>query len=456
MWPFTTPAAPQSIYEIAQQHFGKSQMPSLTILERTFPLRIRPDLQRALDEVIREYQVRHFCGVQSTYHEPVSMTTCVTPVEDHLRPQRTPPQYQEVDIGTEPPVQCLASGLWMLDRNSQKLAVLLTPASRFGTVTGLRIQIAGIDTPETHALVNQFFRQIEVAVNQARCYRGKILSLEQQEYDYRGRESGIRVHHLRSVSREEIVLPEKTLMLLSRNVIGFMQKRDQLKARRLSSRKGILFYGPPGTGKTHCIHYLTQAIPQTTTLLITSEQVGLLDEYMTLARLLQPSIVVIEDADLIARDREQSGSICGETLLNKLLNQMDGLVEDADVMFILTTNRPEMLEPALAGRPGRIDQSIEFPLPDDAGRRQLAVMYAGSVNVPTTVLDQIVQKTHGMSAAFIKELMRRSYQFHLEQTGDDTLTLSDVESAIEEMLFAGGELNQKLLGASPRLRESDG
>jgi ATP-dependent 26S proteasome regulatory subunit len=92
---------------------------------------------------------------------------------------------------------------------------------------------------------------------------------------------------------------------------------------------------------------------------------------MNLARLLQPAMVVIEDVDLIARDREDMGGPCEESLLNKLLNEMDGLKEDADILFILTTNRPEQLEGALAGRPGRIDQAIEVPLPDDVGREKL-------------------------------------------------------------------------------------
>src|SRR3954462_12976510 len=71
---------------------------------------------------------------------------------------------------------------------------------------------------------------------------------------------------------------------------------------------------------------------------------------MSLARLLQPSMVVIEDVDLIARDRDDMGP-CEESMPNKLLNEMDGLKEDADILFVLTTNRPEDLEGALAGRP---------------------------------------------------------------------------------------------------------
>ena len=63
-------------------------------------------------------------------------------------------------------------------------------------------------------------------------------------------------------------------------------------------------------------------------------------------------------------------------MLNKLLNEMDGLKEDADILFILTTNRPEALEAALTSRPGRIDQAIEFPLPDEEGREKLIRLYS--------------------------------------------------------------------------------
>src|SRR5207249_4641801 len=144
-----------------------------------------------------------------------------------------------------------------------------------------------------------------------------------------------------------------------------------IKGPGVSAKKRLLFYVSPVTGKTQTIHYLATQVPNHTTLLITAEQVGLLDEYFRLARFLQPSMVVVEDVDLIARARDRMGSPCEEVLLNKLLNEMDGLREDADVIFILTTNRPDQLEPALASRPGRIDQAIEFPLPDEEGRAKL-------------------------------------------------------------------------------------
>jgi ATP-dependent 26S proteasome regulatory subunit len=125
---------------------------------------------------------------------------------------------------------------------------------------------------------------------------------------------------------------------------------------------------------------------------------------------------------------------------------MDGLREDADVIFILTTNRPDHLEPALASRPGRIDQAIEFPLPDEEGRRKLVQLYSGGLEVSPAVMDLLVRRAEKASPAFIKELMRRAAQLQIELGMDSILHKSAVDGAIEEMLFTGGALNLKLLG----------
>ncbi len=272
--------------------------------------------------------------------------------------------------------------------------------------------------------------------------------MEHAEHSYTGESAGITVHQLRLVERDQVILPEATLTLLERNVINFVRNRAQLKEYGMSTKKGILFYGPPGTGKTHTIHYLARALEGHTTLLVSAEQVGLLGEYMTLARLLQPSIVVMEDVDLIARDRTNMNSPCEEVLLNKLLNEMDGLKEAADILFVLTTNRPEALEAALASRPGRVNQAIEFPVPDADGRRKLIQLYAPNVGLAAQDVDDLIARTDGVSAAFIKELMRRTAQFAIERNPQEpSIQKVDIDNAVNEMLFLGGSLNLSILGA---------
>jgi cell division protease FtsH len=137
-----------------------------------------------------------------------------------------------------------------------------------------------------------------------------------------------------------------------------------------------------------------------------------------------------------------------ESMFNKLLNEMDGLREDAAVLFVLTTNRPEHLEAALSSRPGQVDQAIESPLPDDRGRELLVRLYACGLNLPAALVELIVRKTEHASAAFIKELMRRCAQYHIQHARKGALTIEDVDAALEEMLFSGGSLNAKLLGAT--------
>ena len=86
---------------------------------------------------------------------------------------------------------------------------------------------------------------------------------------------------------------------------------------------------------------------------------------VSIARARQPAMVIVEDVDLIA---ERRGIHPGQhPLLFQLLNEIDGLGEDTDVTFLLTPNRADLLEPALAQRPGRVDQAVELPLPDAEG-----------------------------------------------------------------------------------------
>jgi len=425
------------------KHFGSSANQIVTT-GRQFPITSRIDIQLALEKSFQARTGTKLVGIVSPNpHQPPDLASALA--GEHCFLDVGPLQHDEIDVGEAVPMRCLKNGLWLSRENDFPFAVLVAPGGRFGLRSGVQVEMA-VPIGERGAHFSQdFFRELELCIRQGTTYRGRIISLE-AHIDATGGGSAVKVHRLNRINRESIILPQKTLAMLDRNVSGFMSAREHLRALEFQTRKGLLFYGPPGTGKTYTIHYLASQLANHTTLLVTAEQVGLLGEYFRLARFLQPAIMVIEDVDLIARERTHMHGPGEEILLNKLLNEMDGLQEDAQVLFILTTNRPEQIEPALVARPGRIDQAIEFPLPDDEGRVKLTKLYARGLEVSDDLVRLIANRTKGVSAAFIKELMRRSAQFQFESSRDKVLTQPAVDAALEEMLFTSGDLNRRLLG----------
>ncbi len=348
-------------------HFAGIPRDRLVATSRQFPGHMRADVQAAVDKLFSIQRIRFF-GIQER-HRYETLTFASLTSTGQAAHAIAPAQYHDVEIGEAEPVKCLDNGLWLCGAEDLRYAVLLSAHREHGEETGVRIEIAAPAGAAGAEFVRRCFIAIEDAVNAANSYRGKILSFDGGA-NYRGRSRGLMVHKLPPVERANVILPDATLKLLDRNILNFVQHREKLRQLGQSTRKGILLYGPPGTGKTHTIRYLASNLPGHTTLIIAAAQVELLRAYTNLARLLQPAMVVIEDVDLIATDREMMGP-CEESMLNMLLNEMDGLKEDADILFVLTTNRPEQLEGALADRPGRVDQAIEIPLPDDTGRRKL-------------------------------------------------------------------------------------
>src|SRR6266566_296841 len=426
-----------------ESHFGK-QLHELVTSSRTFPLSARVDVQLALEKLFTGCPNAKLMGLH-TQHAFETLTVSHLMGNQHFPVVIGPLQHEEIDIGETLPARCLRQALWLAKESETPYALLLSPASYYGRPAGTHVEVAVLPGEGGLHLARRLLDEVEVLVRQTATYRGKVISLEAADR-YSGHGGLLRVHKLRSVCREDVILPEKTLRLLDRNIGDFIRQRDKLQKLGMPIKKGLLFYGPPGTGKTHTIHYLASQLPDHTTLLITAEQVALLDHYFQLARFLQPSMMIIEDVDLIARERSHMHGPGEEVLLNKLLNEMDGLQEDAEVLLILTTNRPEQIEPALVSRPGRVDQAIEFPLPDEEGRAKLVKLYARGLEISEELMELVVSRTKGVSGAFIKELMRRCAQFQIESSHGNVLTQSAVDAAMEEMLFAGGALNRRLLG----------
>jgi hypothetical protein len=433
------------LFQRLDRHFAPHRPQDLLTTSRTYPARQQADLQRALDVLFGERRIPvDFVGIHSDYrHEVVSFSKLLE--RSHSPVRAAPGQYEEIEIGQGETIRCLKNGLWLRREGETPYVVLLALHENYGQGTTIAIEIAAPPGDTGLSICERIFEALERQLSKDSCYRGRVISLD-QPYQWSGHASRIVVHELEAVRREDLILPEATLQAVERNVLAFARQRQALRELGVSTQKGLLFHGEPGTGKTHCIRYLARQLPDHTTLLITAEGVGLLAEYMALARLLQPAIVVVEDADLIARERTEMNNVCGEVMLNRLLNELDGLREQADIFFIMTTNRPGTLEPALANRPGRIDQAVEFPLPNEAAREQLIRLYSRSLQIESQLVRNLAARTEGASPAFIKEFMRRIAQGYVELQLEGPVTQQIAEDALHEMLFSGGNLNAALLG----------
>ena len=202
-----------------------------------------------------------------------------------------------------------------------------------------------------------------------------------------------------------MVLPRDVLDGIERQVVGIARHATALRASGQHLKRGVLLHGPPGTGKTHTVRYLLSQLPGVTAVVLSGGSLAAIGDACSIARALQPSVVVVEDVDLLAGPGE---AIRGHPLLARLLNEMDGLGADANVTFLLTASQADVLEDALAARPGRIDHTARLPLPDVAARRRLVRLYQGGLHIGRTSAVTVVARTDGVTASFIRELLRRA------------------------------------------------
>lgn len=259
-----------AVQRTMRDHFHGMLPGQIVTAAREFPITSRVDVQAALEQWLAKRGNIKLLGIHSPVsHETPTIAQLVTP--GPFPTDLGPLQHDEVDIGDPTPVRCLKNGLWLAREAELPFAILLGPSIRMGSISGVHVEI-GVPAGEGGAQFSQeFFRELELRVGSGRTYRGRVLSLE-TGYNYSGQAGALKVHRLHKVTREEVILPQKTLNLLDRNVGRFVAARERIKSLHFSAKKGLLFYGPPGTGKTHTIHYLASQLPDHTTLLITGER----------------------------------------------------------------------------------------------------------------------------------------------------------------------------------------
>jgi len=356
-----------------------------------------------------------------------------------------PVDYVNHHLANDEVLPCVQFGLYLLRAGPSRLVALVTGASEMGDPRGqkLRLEVMAAQAEEASA----FIREIRRLADELNVYRGHAISLTPGLRIGPGPQTLVQFQPLPHVERNDVVLPRGLLERIERHTITFSEHSAQLLAAGRSLKRGLLLFGLPGTGKTLTVMYLAARMPGRTVLLTTGRGLGLIETVAKMARELAPSMIVLEDVDLVAEERTMPG-FGARPILFELLNEMDGLRDDQDVIFLLTTNRPDILEPALAARPGRIDLAVELPLPDADGRHRLFELYARGLRLTGIDVEGLIAQTDGASPAYMKELLRKAALRALEVGSVPELRQEHIDGALEE-LAQGGRLAERILGFRP-------
>ena len=443
--PQMTPPEPVFLNRLSD-HFG---MPAdtLPILTEEFDPSEKANIQLAFDAYLEaDGRSAELLGISAEHKRHMSLGLADLLVRPRVSMMGSSPmtegpvEYVNIELDGGRVLPAVQSGLYLLRDGATRLAALVSTSSDHSPFRQVRVDVSAPERAQAEA----FLAELRRLTRERNVYRGRVVSLTMDQY---GR-FDIQFHRLPSISREQIILPSEVIERTERHTLTFSAHRERLQAAGQHLKRGLLLYGPPGTGKTLTAMYLAGQMRDRTVLLLTGRGFGLIQRTCALARLLQPSTVILEDVDLVAEERSRQHMM--NTVLFELLNEMDGLGEDLDVLFLLTTNRPELLEPALAARPGRIDQAIEIPPPDAACRRRLLELYSAGLTVEVDDWGQIVERSAGVSAAFIRELIRKAALFAADDAPGDGIVIASrhLDEALHEMVTVGGDLTRSLLGAT--------
>ncbi len=435
------------LLERIQAHLGADPT-QLPVIAEEFDSFEHPNVQVALDDYLGGTGRRAaLVGVamDNKRFMALSLSDLVSRVGGVGRPALAegPVDYVNVHLADDRVLACVQYGLYLVDDGDARLVVFVTgPSDRGGPRMKVRIEVLATRQEDGQA----FLTALLDAMRRLNVYRGHVISLGQAQLGP-GPQTLVAFHVLPPVARADVVLPSGLLERIERQTVGFAAQSARLLVAGRSLKRGLLLYGPPGVGKTLTVMYLVGRMPDRTVLLTTGRGMGLLQTVVQMARILAPAMVVLEDVDLIAEERGQPFGRTGP-LLFELLNEMDGLRDDCDVIFALTTNRVDILEPALAARPGRIDLAVELPLPDAEGRRRLLERYARGVALRDVEPATLVAQTEGASPAYIKELLRKATVLAAMAGAEMVVTGAHLQAALAE-LQDGGRLAERLLGFRP-------
>jgi cell division protease FtsH len=435
----------EGLADCLARHLGVDPK-GLPVLSHELPSYQLVDVQVALDAWAtaspgRDVDVVGVSGDQRRFH----------PLSELLRAGEMfgvgigPVEYADLADSPDSTRSCVRFGVFLLRDGERRAAALVRGADPHGPMQHAMLEIVAVDREWGREILGELR---ELAVSRS-VLRGQVLALGRGEGNAYG---ALRFLRRPALSRAELVLPDATLEQIELHVIGIASHQSRLRAAGQHVKRGVLLYGPPGTGKTHTVRYLLSRLPEVTAFILSGQALELIGQACGLARLLQPSIVILEDVDLIAADRS-FGPMGANPLLFEVLNQIDGLGDDVDVTFMLTTNRVDILERALAERPGRVDAAVEIAPPDADGRARLFRLYGAGVGLDQLTDDDMadsVTATAGRTATYLREVVRRAALkvAGRQPDGRPRVDAATLAAAAGELLDDRAALTRALLGGA--------
>jgi hypothetical protein len=410
-----------------------------SVVTRSLPVFEHVNLQTALDawtaEPGREVEVH---GISMPpHHGGMDLQQIVTGNGSQFL-RLSPPPLVALANGPGSTLACLNLGLLLVNDDTGRYVLMVNGPGEHDP--SLDVEIAGLDVDRAqavHARLDALRRELNV-------YRGHLLDVGATPM------GGIVLEFAppSGLQRDDVILPPEVIGRVERHALGVAAHRDALLAAGQHLKRGLLLYGPPGTGKTHTTRYLVGQMSGYTRFVLTGRALRVVGPAAEMARELQPSVLVLEDVDLVAEERTRGPGT--SPVLFDLLDAMDGAAGDADLLFLLTTNRADLLEPALAARPGRVDVAIQIALPDAEARGRLLDLYGRSLQLRLTEAErqEVIERSEGVTASFLKELLRRAVLESLQDGNGQVpvITAAHLGRALDDLLDASQEVTRSLLG----------
>lgn len=424
-----------TISERVLAHLGVAD-DDVVITGQTLPVVERPNLQLAIDDLVGTEGQLLGLPAELAHYGGFSVATLIGGTfRGPSHP--APPITDEIPAGVDSELGCVRAAIWLADFEEHPVAIAVHPGERHGPGPGdMRVELLATD----QTVVDDVRAALDERRRRHNVYRGQVLGFTFSEYG----EFGVHFLHRPTTPADEVILPTGVLSSIHRHTVEMANHADALREAGQHLTRGLLLHGPPGTGKTHTIGHLLAAMPERTTIVLQGNSLGALGHAAAIARNLPPSMLIIEDVDLIATERSMH-PMGGGGLMFQLLNEMDGLATSDDIIFVLTTNRVDLLEPALAARPGRIDHAVEIGLPNAGSRHRLFELYFANVDTDIANFADAVERTEGATGAFIKEVARRAVTASLLD-GAPLVNQTHLLDAVEQLLASVSPIQAAMLG----------